>query len=290
MRGNDDCGWTARREVYGMRRPRGSTTGATAVSKTDRSRGRQPPTRSRLLKVLDAFSDERNDLSLSEISRHTGIPLTSTHRLVADLTAWGALERDERRRYRIGLRLWEIATLSPRGLGLRQAAMPFLEDLYEATHENVQLAVLDGFEVVYVERLSGRDAVNVLSRVGGRFPAHATGVGLVLLAYADAQAQERYFAVPLPRYTDKTIADSRQLRCVLADVRRMGYAISDGQVTLDALSVAAPIRGANDEVIAALSIVVPSAAAQPHSLAPAVVAAARGISRALRGNRTRMRA
>ena len=270
-----------------MRRPRDSAIGATAAPNTDRSRGQQPPVRSRLLKVLGAFSDERNELSLSEISRRTGIPLSTTHRLVADLTTWGALERDERRRYRIGLRLWEIATLSPRGLGLRQAAMPFMEDLYEATHENVQLAVLDGFEVVYVERLSGRDAVSVRSRVGGRFPAHATGVGLVLLAYADAQTQERCLAAPLRRYTDKTVADSRQLRGVLADVRRMGYAVSDGQVTLDALSVAAPIRGGNDEVVAALSIVVPSAGAQPHSLAAAVVAAARGISRALGGNRTR---
>src|SRR5690349_24337055 len=131
--------------------------------------------------------------------------MATTHRLAAELTTWGALERDSRGRYRIGLRLWEVGSLAPRGLGLREIALPYLEDLYEATHENVQLAVLDGAEVVYVERIAGRTSVGVRTRVGGRWPAHSTGVGLVLLAYAGAEAQERYLAGPLARFTDRTI-------------------------------------------------------------------------------------
>jgi DNA-binding IclR family transcriptional regulator len=235
-----------------------------------------------VLSVLDAFAIDRTHLSLSDISRRTGLPMATTHRLVGELTAWGALERDSTGRYRIGLRLWEVAALAPRGLGLRESAMPFLEDLYEATHENIQLAVLDGVEVVYLERISGRDAVNVFSRVGGRWPAHATGVGLVLLAYSPAEVQERYLAAPLAAFTEKTIVDSRQLRRVLADVRRTGIAVSDGQVTLDAVSVAAPVRNAANEVVAALSIVVHTGSTPPSALAPAVLTAARGISRALR--------
>jgi len=236
---------------------------------------------SRVLLVLEAFSAEHPDLTLSEIARRTGLPLATAHRLVGELAAWGALERAADGRYRIGLRLWEVAALAPRSLGLREVAMPYLEDLYEATHENVQLAVLDGLDVVYVERISGRSAVSVFSRVGGRWPAHATGVGLVLLAAAPVELQERYLATPLATFTPKTIADATELRRVLAEVRRTGFAISDGQVTLDALSVAAPVRGPGQAVVAALSLVVPAENSHPRALAAAVVTAARGISRAL---------
>ncbi|HEV7935707.1 MAG TPA: IclR family transcriptional regulator [Actinomadura sp.] len=235
----------------------------------------------RLLDVLDAFSADHPVLTLSEISRRAGMSLTTTHRLVGELTCWGGLQRDERGRYRIGLRLLEVASLSPGWLGLREAALPFMEDLYEVTHENVQLGVRDGLEVVYVDRIAGRAAVGVFTRVGGRWPLHASGVGLVLLAHADPEVQERALAAPLKAYTEKTIVDPQRLRRVLADVRRTGVAVSDGQVTLDALSVAAPIRGPSKDVIAALSIVVLADNAEPRALIPAVTAAARGISRGM---------
>lgn len=235
----------------------------------------------RLLSVLAAFDHAHPALSLTDISRRAGLPLTTAHRLVAALTAWGALERDESGAYHVGLRLWEVAALAPRGLGLRDVAMPFLEDLYEVTHENVQLAVREGLELVFVERIAGRHAVPVLTRVGGRFALHATGVGLVLLAHAPVEVQEQALAAPLHAYTPKTITDPDRLRELLAAVRRNGYAVSDGQVTLDALSVAAPIRGADAAVVAAVSLVVRADTAEPIALAPLVQAAARGISRML---------
>jgi DNA-binding IclR family transcriptional regulator len=235
----------------------------------------------RLLGILEAFTEDRTLLTLSEISARTGLPLTTTHRLVSELTKGGALERDADRRYRIGLRLWEIASLAPRSVGLRESALPFLEDLYEATHQHAQLAVLDGHDVVYLERISGRNAVEVISRVGGRLPPHATGVGLVLLGYADRALQEEVLAKPLRRYSPKTISSANELRRALADVRRDGFAISEGQIGLNAVSVAAPIFGPDDTVIAALSVVVPTEGGDPRSLVPVVRAAARGISRVL---------
>jgi DNA-binding IclR family transcriptional regulator len=235
----------------------------------------------RVLRLLAAFSADRPELALTELSRRAGLPLTTAHRLVRELTEWGALERAEDGRYRIGLRLWEVGALAPRGLGLRESAMPFLEDLYEVTKQNVQLAVLDGTEVVYLERLSGRGAVNVITRVGGRLPLHATGVGLVLLAHADPGLQEKVLAGPLKRYTSRTLCAPDELRRVLAEVRRTGVAISDGQIELVALSVAAPVRGPRGDVVAALSVVVPSATSDARAYVPAVRAAARGISRAL---------
>ncbi|WP_073259182.1 IclR family transcriptional regulator domain-containing protein [Cryptosporangium aurantiacum] len=253
-----------------------------------------PSVTSKALAILAAFTAQQPSLTLSEIGRRAGLPLTTAHRLVGELTDWGALERDDAGRYRIGLRLWEVASLAPRSLGLRERAMPFLEDLYEVTHENVQLAVRDGFEAVYVERISGRHAVSVVSRVGGRLPLHATGVGQVLLAYAPAEFQDQVLATTLKAFTKFTIVDPKRLRQVLAEVRRTGIAVCDRMVDPGTLSVAAPVFGPAEgedavaarvstgaAVVAALSVVVPSEDADRVGLAPAVRAAARGISRAL---------
>ncbi|MFJ9707839.1 IclR family transcriptional regulator [Streptomyces sp. NPDC101234] len=235
----------------------------------------------RLLAVLAAFDHGHPALSLTDISRRAGLSLTTAHRLVGALTEWGALERDTDGLYHVGLRLWELAALAPRGLALRQIALPYLEDLYEATHENVQLAVRDGSEVVYIEWLSGRSAVGVHIRVGARWPLHATGVGLALLAHETPAFQQEYCAGPLACFTPYTITDPAGLRRSLAEVRRTGVAVSSRQVTDDALSVAAAVRGATGQVAAAVSVVVPQADAQVPALVPAVRLAARGISRAL---------
>jgi DNA-binding IclR family transcriptional regulator len=235
---------------------------------------------SRVFRLLDAFSATRPAMTLSELSAVARLPLSTTHRLVAELTAWGGLTRGADGRYRVGLRLLEIGSLSPGSLSLRERAMPFLEDLYEATRQNVQLAVRDDLEVVYVERISARGAVSVLTRVGSRMPLHATGVGLVLLAHADMTVQNRVFAAPLERFTEMTISTTAQLREKLAAVRRDGYAVSDQQIEMITKSIAAPIRDATDTVIAALSIVVP-VQTDSHTLIPAVRAAGQGISRAM---------
>ena len=254
----------------------------------------------KLLALLDAYSYEHAAYSLSELARHTGLPLATAHRLIGELARWGALERGEDGRYRIGLRLVELAALCPRGYGLRDVALPFMEDLYEATHQNVQLAVRDGLDGVYIERIAGRHAVPVLTRVGAHWPLHATGVGLVLLAHAPADIQEAVLAAPLVTFTRFTISDPAELRRALAEVRRTGFALSDRQITDDAFSVAAPVMATGpggarsggarpggarpgEECVASLSIVVP--VSDPHrvSWAPAVRAAANGISRQLSG-------
>lgn len=249
--------------------------------------GAGPPTvTGKVLRVLAAFTSERPELSLTEIVDRAGLAMTTGHRLVGELTAAGLLERGEDRRYRIGLRLWEIAALAPRGPGLRERALPYMEDLYEVTRENVQLAVREGAQVVFVERIAGRHAVGVRTRVGGRFSMPATGVGLVLLAHAPIEVQEQVLAQPLPRFTARTTTDPVRLRSQLAEIRRTGYAISEGQITTDAVSVAAPVFGEDQQVAAALSVVVRAGDTRPSSLVPAVRAAARAISRAVSGPRT----
>src|SRR5690606_8534211 len=178
--------------------------------------------------ILEAFSAESAALNITQIARRAGLPLSTAHRLVGELAHWGALERDDRGLYRIGLRLFEVAALAPRGFALREAAMPFLEGRDAATDENGHLGVLAGLDAVYSERVSARAAVHVLSRVGGRWPAHATGVGRAMRAHADPALQERAIAGPLRRFTDKTIPSGRQLRPVLAEARRPGVAVRHG--------------------------------------------------------------
>jgi len=249
------------------------------------SQHEQPPQHrsvtAKVLALLNSFTPDTPALTLSDLARRAGVTLPTAHRRVAELVTWGALEQQTDGRYRVGLRLWEIGSLAPRGLGLRGAAMPFLEDLYAITRENVHLAVRDGNELVFVERIAGRDAVPVHTRVGGRFALHATGVGLVLLAHAPVATQEEVLTGHLQRYSRKTITDAAVLRGKLADIRNGGFAISDGQVTTDALSVAAPIHGEDGDAVASLSIVIRATDTTPMSLVPAVRSAARGITRTL---------
>ncbi|RKT57274.1 IclR family transcriptional regulator [Saccharothrix australiensis] len=234
----------------------------------------------RAFALLAVFTAERPSATLSELSRHSGLPLSTTHRLVRELVAWRALARDEEGRFTIGLRLWELGALSPGALGLRERALPYLEDLFEVIRHNVQLAIRDDLEVVYVERISAKDAVNVLTRMGSRMPLHATGVGLVLLAHAPHDVQERALASPLKRFTEHTITTPQALRTALAAVRRDGYAISDRQLEPITHSVAAPVRGPNGEVVAAVSVVVP-VETRTDTVLPAVRACGRAISRSL---------
>lgn len=237
----------------------------------------------KVLDVLGAFAPEARELSLSDIARRSGLALSTAHRVVGELESWGALERRDDGRYGIGLRLYEVAALAPRGVALRDAAMPFMEDLYELTHEVVQLAVRQGTELVFTERLAGRTSVGVHTRVGLHFPLAASGAGLVLLAFAPSEVQEEVLAGPLQRFTSHTIVDPARLRTILADVRRTGIAVSDRQVTSDALAVAAPIRDPSGEVVAAVSIVVHAGSYDTALLSALVGTAARGISRSLAG-------
>lgn len=261
-------------------------TAATVAAGKGTRRGRPPgptgPVLARALTVLELFSPERSEFTLSQLARASEMPLSTVHRLVTGLVEWGALERDGDGVYRIGLRLWQLGVLAPRGQGLREQALPYLEDLSAITRENVQLAVREDTEVVFVERIAGSGAVPVLTRVGGRFALTATGAGLVLLAHAPPELQERVLAGGIDRFTEFTVTDPARLRAMLADIRRVGFSVSDRQVSLETLSVGAPIEDHRGEVVASVSLVVRHGSASLHALSNLVRTSARAISRALR--------
>lgn len=234
----------------------------------------------KVLAVLGTFGRDRPGQSLTQISRRTGLPLSTTHRIVAELAAWGALERTSDGNWHIGLRLWELGTSSPRAQLLREVALPFMQDLYEGTHENVQLAVREGTELVFVERLAGHHSVDLLTRVAARFPLAATGMGRVLLAFAPSDIQEAVLAEPLHPSTRFTSTDPEDLRRELARIRREHHTVSDRQLNEETVAIAAPVRiGAAGPVHAVLGIVLSAARRDTvRRLRDPLMRAARGIS------------
>lgn len=235
----------------------------------------------RAVRIFEAFTPEEPALTVSEISRRTGLHVATTSRLVAELVSHGLLTRDAGRRVRVGMRLWELATRASPSLSLRNAAVPFMEGVHDVVGHHVQLGVLDGDEVLFLERLTAPGAVVVnYTRIAGRLPLHASSSGLVLLAHGPADLRRRVLDSPLHRYTPDTPATAAHLRAALAEVRRQGYAYCPGYVHPDALGVAAPVRDARGQVVAALAVIVPNEAGAT-SVVPVVRTAARGVSRAL---------
>ena len=241
----------------------------------------RPSVASRVFDILAAFVPGGARLTLTEIAGRTGLPLATAHRLVGELVRLGGLEREGGGTYRIGVRLWEIGSLAPIRSGLRELAMPFMEDLYEATHENIQLAVLAGTEAMILEKISGRQSVRIVTRVGGRLPLHATGVGKVLLAHAPASLRDAILAGPLERVAPRTVTDPAELRRDLTLVRQQGWAATRDEMSLGAMSVGAPVFGPERHVVAALSVVVATRGGDPERLAAPVRTAARSLSRQL---------
>lgn len=232
----------------------------------------------RVMAILSAFDEAHPRLSLSAIARRADQPLPTTHRLVTELVDHGALMRAGRD-YTVGPRLWQVGLLAPVMPTLRAAASPFLHDIYAATLATVHLAIRDGSHVLYLERLSGRASVPVVSTVGSRLPLHGTGVGKVLLAYAPDAVQRRVLNSLRP-LTPHTIVRPTTLSEQLTRVRRDGYATTEEEMTLGACSVAVPVRQ-SDQVVAAIGVVVPSLKRDKGRLVAALQVAARGVTRQL---------
>lgn len=233
----------------------------------------------KVMAILNAFAQGGVRLNLSEICRRSGLPLATGHRLVGELVGGGFLERVPDGTYRIGTRLWRIGSQAPAVTGLRELALPHMEDLYEATHDNVQLGVLRDDRVLIVERLRGTRSVPVVTQVGAMLPLHTTGVGKVLLAYAPPEVREKVLAGELARHAARSITAADDLRRALEQVRRSGYALTRDEMTLGASSVGAPVRDAAGGVVAALSLVSATRSADLRRLLPPLTTAARALSR-----------
>ncbi|MGW4489501.1 IclR family transcriptional regulator [Amycolatopsis sp. NPDC004368] len=206
--------------------------------------------------ILEAFGPHDEHLSLSELARRSGVAKASVHRLAQELLRWGVLER-RGSDYWLGMRLFELGQRVPRQRILRDAARPYMEDLFQTTGETVHLAVLDGLEVLYLEKISGHGPAPEPSRVAGRAPLHCTATGKVLLAFAGPHLLKEIVAGPLERVTPRTVASPELLLQELKRVRESGCATEHEQTRMGYFSVAVPVNSASGAVIGALSITAP---------------------------------
>lgn len=218
-------------------------------------------------RVLKAFTHNEREWGVSDLARRLDIAKSTTHRLLATLTDEGLLEQDaETGRYRVGLAVFDLAAAA-QSVDLHEAVMSPLTKLRNQTGETVQVAVLDGREVVYVHRLDSPNTLRLFLEVGRRNAAHSTGCGKALLAFMPPDQLERVLKNwKLVAKTPHTLIDVSRLRDDLAVSRRRGYAVNRRESEAGVISVAAPIRDASSRVIAAISVAGPAERLEPLEL------------------------
>lgn len=229
--------------------------------------------------ILAAFDSEHTDLSLLGIMVRTGLPKTTVHRAVHKLVGLDWLELHDGR-YSIGTRLLEFAELSWAHAVLRKAALPIMQSLRAYTRETVHLAVSNGRDIVYIEKLPGPAPMTDLTRVGARLPAYCTGLGKAILAFSDSPPG-RTRPGKMAAMTPHTIVSSRTMAAELARVQDEGVAYDREEYRLGVECIAAPLRPANTLCTGAISITAPSRKLRLRRLAPALRGAAADILRAL---------
>jgi IclR family KDG regulon transcriptional repressor len=234
-------------------------------------------------RLLKQFSYRERELGVSELARRLGLGKSTAHRLVSTLTAEHLLEQDrETGKYRLGLAVYDLGAAVSAHFALHEAAVPPMAQLRNATGETVQLAVLDGREVVYVERLDRPHTLRLFLEVGRRNWAHCTGTGKVLLAYQPEERLDRLFdGWDLQKRTPYTITDHQLLRKELKEIRHRGWAQNLHEAEVGALSVAAAVRDATGNVVAAMSVAGPAQRMDPvmDAITGALVEAAAAASR-----------
>jgi DNA-binding IclR family transcriptional regulator len=234
----------------------------------------------RFVTIVGAFDEIHRSMTVAALARRTGLPVTTTYRLVDEMLSEGLLERGPSG-VQIGTRLWELVFRSSRMLGLREAALPFMEDVQAVVQYSTTLGILDSDEVLYIERLGASSSIVNITRIAGRLPLHGTSSGLVLLAHSSPEYQDRILSRPLKKYTETTVTDPLALRRQLAEIRQRGYAAMPGFIVPESSGIAVPVVGPDNKVIAALSVVVPRNEENVQTRVPVLMAAARGISRSL---------
>jgi DNA-binding IclR family transcriptional regulator len=234
--------------------------------------------------ILDAFDATHRELPLARLVERSGLPRSTVHRTAARMIELGWLDKPGDK-YRIGTRLFELSGLVPVRHELREAVLPYLQDLYAAARTTVQLGVLDGAQVLVVEKISGHRQLPMLDQVGGFIPAHCSGLGRAILAWSDAGTVDAVVAAGLNRRTPRTVTTAEALGRELAAVHERGWAYDREEGNVGISCVAAPIFDFTGNVTAALSVTGPSAAVLPDRIGPAVRMAAAAASRAYAARR-----
>ena len=217
-------------------------------------------------RLLKQFTPQHSSLGVTELAGRLGLGKSTVHRLLATLEDERLIEQDQATgRYRLGLAVFELGAAASSPTDLHQAVLLPMSMLRVRTGETVQMAVLDGREVVYIERLESPNTLRLFLAVGARNDAHSTGTGKCLLAFLpDPDLQRLLDGWQLANKTEATITDHRDLRRELRRVRSQGYAINAHESEPGVVSVAAPIRDRRGTVVASISVAGPAERMDPR--------------------------
>jgi IclR family transcriptional regulator, pca regulon regulatory protein len=240
------------------------------------------------LAILSAFTSTRPLLGVSELAREVGLSRSSAHRYIATLASLGYLDQDRAtRRYRLGPRVLDLGFSAINSMELRQIAAADLQALSDSTGHTVNMAVLDGIDILYVERCRsasrGQREIDLNLHVGSRLPAYCTSMGKVLLADLPAgELDARLAQMELAKRGPNTITARARLREELARVHERGLAVNNEELAYGLRSIAVPVHGQEGAVVAAINLAVHRSLVSMEDLVvrlgPLLTATARGIS------------
>jgi DNA-binding IclR family transcriptional regulator len=240
----------------------------------------------RVVDILETFTRLGPELGVTDISRALDLKKATAHRLLSSLRRRGIVAQDPvTRRYRLGMKLWELGSMATSSVDWADRVKPYLQQLTDRTGETTHLAVLSDGQVLYVDKVESARSLRMPSQVGRRLPVHCTGVGKALIAYLPEEVLRALLGRrELARFTPNTITELPKLEEELARVRERGYTIDDEEIEEGLVCIAAPVRDHTAHVVAAVSIAGPSSRLRPDRIAEQareVLEAANGMSAAL---------
>ena len=224
----------------------------------------------RAVEIVNCFSFDRPELSVSEIAQMTGLHKSTAHRILMALEHNGLIRQIEQTgRYHLGIKLFTLGNQAVARLNVRDVARPYLIKLMKDTGETVHLAVLDGNQVLYLEKVEGVHALRMPSRVGRRTPTYCTSLGKAMLSCLEKhQVKELLQGQRLKSYTPHTITNIDRLSKVLEHTRKQGYAVDNEEIELGLRCVGAPIYDYSGSMVGAVSIAGPSARLSMEKVPP----------------------
>src|SRR5262245_32113064 len=206
------------------------------------------------LAVIRAFGPDAHEMTLSEVAQRTGVSRAAARRFLLTLAALGYADSDGKR-FRLTARVLDLGYAYLSSMDLWDAALPHMERVVEQARESCSASVLDGGEIVYVARVPTRRIMSVALGIGTRLPAYPTSMGRVLLASLTPERLDAYFRnAALTALTPHTVTDEAELRRILAQVARQGYATVDQELEEGLRSIAAPIRSRSGRTLAAVNV------------------------------------
>ena len=206
--------------------------------------------------ILEVLLQQGSAMNMTEISKKLGLYPSTTHRILDTLKHWGYVEQEpNNQEYQLGLKVLELGMAKLRQMDLVRDSTPYLKELVNQCNETVHLGVLEERDVLYLAKEESSQTIRMCSYVGKRAPLHCTALGKVLLAYLPEVERKKILGErELPRLTEKTITDKKELVKELNKVKKQGIALDRGENEKDVRCIAAPIRNYQGKVIAAISI------------------------------------